>query len=283
LPKKTPILRRRYLFVFVERAVRTVKRLLHAEALVYAGYLSFLSLLGLVPALAVAYWMAEQSSLASLADKALRDYLTTHLFPDSAQEVVRTVTKLRVNARKLGVTALIALGIDVIFKAYAIHSALERIQAHPVRWWLPIRVLIVVIIFVPLTVAACVWGVQALANMFTHLLPGLRKSIDWLFIPLHVSLPLWTGLIALYLGCLTYVGSVRRVAVVSGVVMLAIEALRLFLTGYFSNLAQVRSLYGTFSAFPVMMLSLFSTWLLVLAGAAWLCERSGRAKAIRGS
>jgi membrane protein len=283
LPQKKPILRRRYLFVFIERALRTVKRLLRAEAIVYAGYLSFLTILGVVPALAVAYWMAEQSSLASMADKALREYLTTHLFPDSAQEVVRSITKLRVNARKLGVTALIALGIDVIFKSYAIHSALERIQEHPVRWWLPIRVLIVVIIFVPITVAATVWGVQALENIVTYLLPKMRKSIDWFFVPFHISLPLWAGLIALYLGCLTRVGSVRRVAIVSGIVMLAIEALRLFLTGYFSNLAQVRSLYGTFSALPIMMLSLFSTWLLVLAGAAWLCERGGRINAARGA
>jgi uncharacterized BrkB/YihY/UPF0761 family membrane protein len=75
--------------VVLERALRTVKRLLRAEGIVYAGYLSFLTMLGLAPALAVAYWLAEQSSLANIADKALREYLTTHLFPDSAQEIVR--------------------------------------------------------------------------------------------------------------------------------------------------------------------------------------------------
>ncbi len=243
----------------------------------YAGYLSFLTLLGLAPALAVAYWLAEQSSLASIADKALREYLTTHLFPDSAQEVVRTITKLRVNAKKLGVTALVALALDVLFKAYAIHGALERIQERAASWWLPFRVLAVVIIFVPLTVAATVWGVQALENVIAHLLPSLRKGIDWFFVPLHVSLPLWLGLIALYVGSLRVQLSLRRIALVSALIMLTIEAIRLFLTGYFSNLAQVRSLYGTFSAVPVLMLSLFSTWLLVLVGAAWLCESGARA------
>jgi membrane protein len=281
LPKKTPILRRRYLFVFVARAVRTVKRLLRAEAMVYAGYLSFLTMLALAPALAVAYWMAEQSSLAGIADKALREYLTTHLFPDSAQEVVRTITSLRLNARQLGVTALVALAVDLIFKAYAIHSAFERIQEHAVRWWLPLRVLVVVLIVVPLTVAATIWGVQTLAHGVTYLFSAMRNSIEWFFAPFHVSLPLWAGLIVLYLGCLTKAGSLRRVALVSAMVALAIEALRFYLAGYFSNLAQVRSLYGTFSAFPVIMLSLFSTWLLVLVGAAWLCERGTHAKPVQ--
>ena len=242
----------------------------------YAGYLSFLTLLGLAPALAVAYWAAEQSALAGMADKALREYLTSHLFPDSAQEVVRTITNLRSNARRLGVSALLALAVDVIFKAYVIHSALERIQARPASWWVPFRVLVVVLIFVPLTVAATIWGVQAIGNVAVHLMPTMRKGIEWFLLPFKVSLPLWAGLIALYFGCLLQRNSVRRVAFVSAMVMLSIEALRLFLTGYFSNLAQVKSLYGTFSAVPVMMLSLFFTWLLVLCGAAWLCERGRR-------
>jgi membrane protein len=267
--------RRRYALAVVERAWRTGKRLLRAEAIVYAGYLAFLTMLGLVPALAVAYWLAEQSALASVADRSLREYLTFHLFPDSAQEVIRTVAKLRVNARKLGITALAALFVDVVFKAYALHCALGRIFERPHAWWQPVRVLVVVLLILPLTVAATVWGVQFIENLIVIVLPTLRKTIDWLFIPLHVSLPMWTGLIALYYGCVPDVGRLRNIALVSAVVMLAIEGLRLFLTGYFSNLAQVRSLYGTFTAIPVMMLSLFSTWLLVLSGAAWLCEGAG--------
>jgi uncharacterized BrkB/YihY/UPF0761 family membrane protein len=153
---------------------------------------------------------------------------------------------------------------------------LERIQERVASWWVPIRVLTTVLIFVPLTVAATVWGVQAIANTATLLLPSMRKGLEWFFVPFHVSLPLWAGLIALYIGSMSTRNSLRRIAVVSAVVMLAIEALRLFLTGYFSNLAQVRSLYGTFSAVPVMMLSIFSSWLLVLAGAAWLSERGQR-------
>ena len=120
----------------MQRAVRTVKRILRAEAMVYAGYLSFLTMLGLAPALAVAYWFAENSSLASVTDKALREYLTTHLFPDSAQEVVRTITKLRVNARKLGVTALLALAVDVLqtpafLRAAALKTFDERLEDLP--------------------------------------------------------------------------------------------------------------------------------------------------------
>jgi membrane protein len=273
--------RRRYLLAVAERAWRTGKRLIRAEAIVYAGYLAFLTMLGLAPALAVAYWLAEQSTLASIADKSLREYLTSHLFPDSAQEVIRTVTKLRVNARKLGITALAALFIDIVFKAYALHSALGRIFERAYAWWQPLRVLFVVLLILPLTVAATVWGVQFIENLIVIMMPTFRKTIDWLFVPLHVSLPLWTGLIALYYGCVPNVGRLRNIALVSAVVMLSVEALRLFLTGYFSNLAQVRSLYGTFTAIPVMMLSLFFTWLLVLSGAAWLCEGAGAAKLLR--
>ncbi len=270
-------LRRRYITAVFERLKRVTRRLLRAEALVYAGYLSFLTLLGLVPALAVTYWLAEQSAITKLADASLRSYLTTHVFPESASQLMGSISKLRVNARKLGVVALIAVFIDVLFKAYALHGAVRRIASeHVARWWSPIVLMVIALVAVPLCVAACVWSLQFCESFLANLMPTYRKQIDWLFMPLQVSLPLWAAIYVFYRGGVPARASKRDIAFAAAMAMLAIEAVRLFMTGYFANLAQVRSLYGAFSAVPVMMLSIFVSWCIVLAGVAWLVENAPR-------
>jgi membrane protein len=274
----SPSLRRSNSPLLIDHAWRTAKRLYQADAVVYAGYLAFLTALVFVPALAVAFWLSEQSAIASMADRALREYLTSNLFPDSAQSAIKSLTKLRVNARKLGLSALLAVGLDVVLKAYALNGAMVRITAAPVAWWHAIRVLLVLLVVFPIAVAAVVWVLGFLHHFTVALIPSVRIALDWLFIPLKVSLPMWAGLIVIYAGVLPRHYRMRSIAITSAVVMLAIEAMRLILTGYFSQLAQVRSLYGAFSAVPIVLTSLFLMWLLVLCGAGWLAQTQGREK-----
>jgi membrane protein len=269
-------LRRRTVFAFFGRVIAIVRRLIRAEAMVYAGYLSFLTVLGLVPALAVVYWLAQQSEIARVAEHSLREYLTTHVFPTTASSLVAQITKLRLNARSLGVTALFLLFADVLLKVYALHGAVARISEQRTRWWSPIRLIVVGLVLVPICVAGLVWLLQFFESFFAHLMPRYKSQIDWLFIPLQVSLPLWTALYVFYRWCVPARASSRHVAFIAALVMLGIEAVRLVLTGYFANLAQVRSLYGAFSAMPVLMMSILLSWLLLLAGVAALTERGPR-------
>ena len=54
-----------------------------------------------------------------------------------------------------------------------------------------------------------------------------------------------------------------------------IELARYLITHYFAQLQQVKSLYGAFIAFPVILLTLFAIWGLVLYGAALVAEGFG--------
>jgi membrane protein len=262
----------RYLAALFARVKRVFLRLVHAEAVVYAGYLAFLTLLGLVPMLAVAYWLSEQSSIAKVVDSALREYLTTHLFPDSAQGVLKTIEQLRVNARTLGLTALIAIGVDVLLKAQALTGAMRRIVGLPATWGSTLRAHFVLVLLLPICVAATAWGLSFLEHFIVALIPGLKQPVKWVLLPFQVSAPMWVGLVVLYRGLVPQARRWRGVMVTSAGVMLALEGLRLIMTGYFAQLAQVKSLYGAFSVFPVLLMSVFLSWLLVLVGAAWLTE-----------
>jgi membrane protein len=269
-------LRRRYFLAIIQRAHRVALRVIRAEAFVYAGHLTFLTVIGLLPMLAVAYWLAEQSTVASIADKALREYLTTHLFPESATQALKTIEKLRFNARKLGLAAIIALLIDLTLKAQALNGAIRRVAEIPATWWRTLRALCVLLIVMPAVTAGVAVTINFFESSLIAMMPTLRSAVKWLFVPLHVSLPMWVAIYAIYRGTLAEVKHRRAVALAAACVVLALEAMRLIVTVYFSQLAQVKSLYGTFSALPIFLVSVFLSWFLVICGAAWLVE-SGRA------
>ena len=58
-------------------------------------------------------------------------------------------------------------------------------------------------------------------------------------------------------------------------VTLLIEIARYVIVNYFAQIQQLKSLYGAFIAFPVLMVTLFVLWALVLYGAALVAEGFG--------
>jgi uncharacterized BrkB/YihY/UPF0761 family membrane protein len=55
-----------------------------------------------------------------------------------------------------------------------------------------------------------------------------------------------------------------------------IEIARYVITHHFATLGQLKSLYGAFVAIPVLMVSAFVLWALVLYGAALVAEGFGK-------
>ena len=58
-------------------------------------------------------------------------------------------------------------------------------------------------------------------------------------------------------------------------VTVLIVVARYLITHYFAQLQQLKSLYGAFIAFPVLMVTVFVIWALVLYGAALVAEGFG--------
>lgn len=255
---------------------RALRRFLKGDGLLYSGYLAFLSLLALLPALGVLFWLSQQSAIIRTADSAFRDFLFTNLFPDTAKQVVAVVDNLRANARGLGVTGVAIIAGDLLLKALALNAAVDRIWGAAKRsLWGFIRGAFIVLMLVPVVMGALFWLIRFIEKFLGNLMPALRSPIETLFDPIEIGVPLIAALSLIYRWVPARLNAWASPLASAFLVTLLIEIARYAIVNYFAQIQQLKSLYGAFIAFPVLMVTLFVLWALVLYGVALVAEGFG--------
>jgi len=256
---------------------RALRRFLRGDGVVYAGYLAFLSLLALLPVLGVLFWLSQQSLIIRTADAAFRDFLFTNLFPDAAKQVVAVVDKLRANARGLGIAGIAIIVGDLLLKALALNAAVDRIWGEGRRNIFGfVRGGLVVLVIVPPVMGALFWLIRLAEKTLLDLLPSLATAIATVFDPIETGVPLVVALTLIYRWVPSRVKAWRSPLASAVLVTALIEIARYVITHYFATLQQLKSLYGAFIAFPVLMVTVFVIWALVLYGAALVAEGFGK-------
>ncbi|MBS0313645.1 MAG: YihY family inner membrane protein [Burkholderiales bacterium] len=260
---------------------RALRRFLRGDGMVFAGYLAFLTLLGTLPALAILFWLSQQSILIRSADGALREFLYGNLFPSAAQQVIEVVERLRANARGLGQTGVILVFADLAVKALTINTAIDRIWGAARRnAWHHLRGVLLVLVLVPFVVGAVAWALQFSEHFTVRLLPALAGVAHYLFDPLQIGVPLVLGLALLYRWVPVNVRDWRSPFTVALCVTLLLVAARFVIGQYLAHAQQLKSLYGAFIAIPLLLITVFVIWALVLYGGALVAEGfGGRARA----
>ncbi len=255
---------------------RALRRFLKGDGFIYSGYLAFLSLLALLPALGVLFWLSQQSTIIRTADAAFRDFLFTNLFPETAKQVVGVVDKLRANARGLGQAGVAIIAGDLLLKALALNAAMDRIWGSGRRnIWGFARGALVVLLVVPTVVGALYWLVRFIEKFLLSLMPMFREPIQAVFDPVEIGVPLIAALTLIYRWVPARVNLWKSPLASATLVAALIEVARYVITHYFATLQQLKSLYGAFIAFPVLMVTTFVIWALVLYGAALVAEGFG--------
>ncbi len=255
---------------------RALRRFLKADGMIYSGYLAFLSLLALLPVLGVLFWLSQQSSIIKAADGAFRDFLFTNLFPETAKQVVAVVDKLRANAKGLGLTGIAIIAGDLLLKALALNAAVDRIWGSARRnLWGFVRGALVVLLLVPLVVAALFWVIRFLEKFLAALMPSFSETIQTAFDPFEIGVPLIAALTLIYRWVPARLNAWKSPLASALLVTVLIVVARYLITHYFAQLQQLKSLYGAFIAFPVLMVTVFVIWALVLYGAALVAEGFG--------
>jgi membrane protein len=257
---------------------RAFRRFLKGDGLIYSGYLAFLTLLALLPALGVLFWLSQQSTLIRAADAAFRDFLFTNLFPETAKQVVAVVDKLRANARGLGITGVAIIAGDLLLKALALNAAVDRIWGATKRsFWCFVRGAFVVLIVAPVAMGLLFWLIRFIEKFLGNLIPMWRGGIDVFFDPIEIGVPLIAALTLIYRWVPARVNGWASPLASALLVTALIEVARYVIVHYFAQMQQLKSLYGAFIAFPVLMVTLFVLWALVLYGAALVADGFGSA------
>ncbi len=253
----------------------TVFRRFREERLMQtAASLSFTTLLGLVPFVAVA--VAVASMLPSFAhfDTQIQLFLQETLLPEKAGKVItKYALVFSGKAHRLtwvGAVVVIATALALMLSIDRAINHIWKVPKHRPLWSsLPIYLVVV-------TLGPLVLGLSVAVSYYVvNKSLGLAQSPDWLddfalrLLPSILLAGLFSFMYLFVPNC-----KVNRWHAIVGGVLAAIgfEALQRVLALYFAKFSSYAVLYGAFAAMPIFLIWLHLSWSLVLVCALIVAE-----------
>ena len=250
-------------------SARVARRFLRERFAQTAAALSFATLLGLVPMVALAYVSISRLPFAAELHGAIEHFLMSTLLPERtgttiagylASVVPRTDRLTWLGAGGLIVTALMQLltiehAFNDIWRVRAARPLAQRLGIH-----------LLVLLLGPLVFGSALVATTYLAGVSFGLIEGAHwlsgtffKLLPPIFLSLLFGLIYWGLPNKAVPASHALLGALLAAAGVSG--------LHQLFSLYVSGLAVYRELYGAFAAIPIFLSWLYASWGIILAGA----------------
>jgi membrane protein len=234
-----------------------------------AASLTFSALLALVPLVTIALTVFSAFPVFDSFTDHIKDFLLANLVPQAAAKVITVYGRQFVeNATRLTVFGIVGLALSSVLVMHTIVDAFNRIwrvrkpRSLAVRIALYWAVLTVGPILIGGSLSVTSW-LLALSGDLTQVVPGVTGV-------LLRGAPFVLTAIALAFIYATVPNRfvALRDAVIGGILAaLLFEALKVGFTFYLSRFPTYTLVYGTFASFPVFLLWIYLSWLIVLLGA----------------
>ncbi len=234
-----------------------------------AGALTFTTLIALVPLLTVALAVVTAFPIFDQFQTVLQRWLVESLIPESiSRQVLGYLTQFTTKASRLGSFGFAALMVSAVALILTIDRSLNSIwRVRQQRAWGQ-RLLLywAALTLGPLLVAA---GLLTMASVITWSGGSLRYQGPGVKMALGVLefLLLWGGISALYRWVPNTYVAWRPVLVGSFVTALVLEGARSVLAWYLASMPTFSLIYGTFATVPILLVWIYTTWVVVLLGA----------------
>ncbi|MBC7943746.1 MAG: YihY family inner membrane protein [Burkholderiales bacterium] len=234
-----------------------------------AGSLTFTALLALVPLITIALTVIAAFPVFNELSVQIKIFILSNLVPDSAGRVITVyMQQFADNAAKLTAVGIVFLAVTSIMLMMTIDRALNTIW----RVKRPRSVLSSVLIYwMVLTIGPVLIGASlSLTSWILSISMGVVGEVPGANVALLKLVPIALTSLAFALIFLAIPN--RRVrlldALIGGVVAgLAFEAMKRGFAFYITQVPTYTLVYGTFASFPIFLVWIYLSWLVVLFGA----------------
>ena len=234
-----------------------------------AGALTFTTTIALVPLLTVALAVLTAFPLFGQFQTVLQRWLVESLIPDSiARQVLGYLTQFTSKASRLGSLGFVVLLFSAVALVFTIDRTLNAIwrvrQARP--WGQRVLIYWAALTLGPLVLATSLF---MLTTALTWTGQSWGPGQAWLRFILDV---LEFGLTALGIGALykyvphTHVPA-RHAWWGGTLAAIVLEVARWVLAQYLAKVGTFAAVYGTFATVPILLVWIYTTWVIVLVGA----------------
>lgn len=245
-----------------------VQRFRDDDLLEVAGSLTFTTLFSLIPLVTVVFTVISALPVSARFTATLHGFIVGNFVPGAASKLITVYTQQFVQkASHLTALGIGMLGVTAIMLMFTIEQAFNRIWRvrHPRPFLKRVLVYWVALTLGPLLIGASVYMTSSLVTLSLGLVHGTNAhELLWKFTSVALT--------CIALALLYRTVPSRRVssaeAAIGGVAAgLAFEAMKAAFAWFVTHIGNYRLVYGAFAGFPVFLLWLYVSWLIVLAGA----------------
>lgn len=264
--------------------IRVMQRFRTEHCAQVAASLSFSTLLGLVPLIAVGLALLVHMPFAAGLSAALEKFLLANLLPEKAGIVIaRYLGQFAHKAERLtlvggawlALTALIQMltiehAFNAIWRVKATRPLLRRLVMH-----------FVALLLGPLLFGGSLWAIGYLAGVSL----GLLNEPEWLDTLFFRLLPLtsMTAMFALLYHAVPNRNVLKWHAFIGGLfAALGFTLMQRLFGLYVTKFPTYTMIYGAFSAVPIFLAWLYLSWSVVLVGALIVAELPGARQSSKG-
>ena len=234
-----------------------------------AGALTFTTLIAVVPLLTVALAVVTAFPIFDQFQTVLQRWLLESLIPESiSRQVLGYLTQFTTKASRLGSFGFAALLLSALALMLTIDRSLNMIwrvrQQRP--WGQRLMLYWAALTLGPLLVAASLvtmaWVITWSGGSLRYQGPGVKLALNILEFML-----LWGGISALYRFVPNTPVAWRPLLLGSFFTALVLEVARSGLAFYLASMPTFSLIYGTFATVPILLVWVYTTWVVVLLGA----------------
>lgn len=245
-----------------------VQRFREDDLLEVAGSLTFTTLFSLIPFVTVVFTVISALPVSGRFTDTLHGFIVSNFVPGAASRLITVYTQQFVEkASHLTAIGIGMLGVTAIMLMFTIEQAFNRIWRvrHPRPFLKRVLVYWVALTLGPILIGASVYLTSSLVTLSLGLVQGNgAHGLLWKLTSVVLT--------CVALALLYRTVPSRRVssweAAIGGVAAgLAFEAMKAAFAWFVTHIGNYRLVYGAFAGFPVFLLWIYVSWLIVLAGA----------------
>ncbi len=244
------------------------RRCQHDQINVIGGYLAYISLLSLVPFIAVMFSVMGAFPMFSEWREQLEAFLYANVVPSKGDELRLYIAGFVENIGKMtavGIGALVVVALMLIHNIDKTINRIFRIQKRP-RLIISFSIYWMVLTFGPILLGASI-AVSSYIVSLSSLAEGYTPGLNSVLLTLTPSLFSILAFFLLYLvvpnGKVQYHHALIGAAVASLLFELLKEGFALYITQFPSY----QAIYGALALVPILFLWIYLVWLVVLSGA----------------
>ncbi|WP_371186908.1 virulence factor BrkB family protein [Thalassotalea maritima] len=232
---------------------------------VSAGYLSYVTLMSLVPLVMVVFSIITAFPVFAEFKQDIENFIFTNFVPAASESIQENLNGFVNNASQMSATAILALMLLSMLLISSIDKALNRIW----RVYKPRKTITSFAIYwMILTLGPVLVGISIAATSYMVSLVsfGGQEVNNFLLkaLPFFAS---WMGFVVLYLFVPNTDIKLKHAFVGSLAGAALFELAKKIFSAYITHLPSYEAIYGALAAIPILFVWVYVSWLVVFVGA----------------